>query len=253
MSRMNRRRKAVQRKVLRLKPLLNRLLQGVAVLAVSGLLLAGGWWLNQALSVHSWQISGVAEPLEIAVEKQLNAMKPLDFLHAWPSRLRRQLLDNVPDLADVNIARKLPDRLLIQATPRLPVALWQGAAGEVLLVDGHGEAYRALLAGEMLDLPLLRVAREEIQESVVLLLLLKQKDMARYANLSEWLAAPDGWRLNFERGRCWLLPRGVDAMPRMRDVLVLMQEKRWQSGDWRIDARAATRWFIRKSKLGGMV
>ncbi len=253
MSRLNRRRKTAQRKALRLKPLLHRLMQGMAVLAVGGLLAVGVWSLNQALSVKSWQISGVSEPLEIAMEKQLNTMAPLDLLHAWPSRLRRQLLDNVPDLAEVNIARRLPDRLIIQATPRLPVALWQGAEGEVLLVDGHGEAYRALRAGEMLDLPLLRVAQTEIRESVALLLALKQKDVARYANLSEWLAAADGWRLNFERGRYWLLPRGVEAMPRMQDVLALMQEKRWQSGDWRVDARAATRWFIRKSKLGGMV
>ncbi|MDX8392070.1 MAG: hypothetical protein R8K53_05820 [Mariprofundaceae bacterium] len=253
MIRINRRRKAVQRKVLRLKPLLHRMMQGMTVLAMSGLLMAGGWWLNQALAVRTWQISGVAEPIELAVEAQLNNLPALDLMHTWPSVLRRQLLANVPDLATVNISRQLPDRLVIQATPRMPVALWQGKDDAVMLVDGHGQAYRPLRAGEMIDLPILRVSQAEISESVVLLLMLKQQDIARYANLSEWMAETDGWRLNFQRGRYWLLPRGAEAMPRMQDVLALMREKHWQSGDWRIDARAATRWFIRKSKLGGMV
>ncbi len=253
MSQTNRRRKPAHDKPLRLQSLSRFLLRigmGVLVIAV---LAGGGRWLNQAMTVNTWKIHGVSEALELAVEKQLEAMRPLDLVDAWPPRLRKQLLANVPDIAELNITRQLPDKLEIQATARVPMALWQDAEGGVLLVDGYGTAYRALRTGEALDLPLLRVSKAELAESMSLLVALKQEDAVRYAHLSEWMAEPQGWRLNFERGRCWRLPRGAQAMPRMQGVLALMHDKRWKNGDWRIDARVGSRWFIRKSKSGGMV
>jgi len=252
MSRPNRRRSpdrsvAVRRRVLR------SMARGAFALSVTGLLLATGWWLNQALAVQSWQIHGVSKPLEVAIAEQLNSMQPLDLVQAWPSRLRSRLLSRLPDLAEVNISRHLPDKLEVTATMRMPIALWRDAHGVVQLVDGKGMPYRPLKPGEMLDLPLLRVPAGDIQDSVALLLRLKQMDNARYARLSEWASEEDGWRLNFDRGRCWLLPRGEQAAERIEQVLALMQDSRWKNGDWRIDVRAARRWFIRKSQLGGMV
>jgi len=216
-------------------------------------LIGGGRWLNQAMTVNTWKINGVSEALELDIEKQLEAMRPLDLVKAWPPSLRAAILAKVPDIAALNISRQLPNRLIIQATARVPLALWQNADGGVLLVDGHGTPYRALRAGEAIDLPLLRVAEDELPESTGLLVALKQQDTVRYSHLSEWIAEPQGWRLNFERGRSWQLPRGTEAVPRIRGILALMQNKRWQHGDWRIDARAGSRWFIRKSKSGGMV
>jgi len=252
MSQMNRRRSPAGSHV-SFRRVLRSLLRGVAVLSLVGLLAAAGWWLNQALAVQSWQVHGVPEPMEIAIGEQLNAMQPLDLVHAWPSRLRARLLSSLPDLAEVNISRHLPDRLEIAATMRMPVALWRDAQGVVQLVDGKGSPYRPLKPGDMLDLPLLRMPADDVRESVALLLRLKQMDDARYASLSEWASDEGGWRLNFDRGRCWFLPRGPQAIGRIKQVLALTQDKRWKDGDWRIDVRAATRWFIRKSKLGGMV
>jgi len=252
MSRPNLRRNPARRTVT-LRRILRGLSRGLAVLSLAGLMLAAGWWLNQALTVQSWQIHGVSEPLEISMEEKLKDLQPLDLLHAWPSRLRTHLLSSMPDLAEVNIARRLPDRLEITATMRMPVALWRNAQGAVQLVDGMGTAYRPLKAGEVLDLPFLRVSAEELDESMALLLKLKQMDISRYAHLSEWVSEAGGWKLYFERGRCWLLPRGTQAGERMGQVLALMQDHRWKHGDWRIDVRADSRWFIRKSKPGGMV
>ena len=251
--RSNRRRQSAGKRKQAWRAVLYRLLRVTTALALTAALGGGGWWLNRMLQVESWRIDGVSEPIEIAIEKQLQVMQPLDFVHAWPSRLRQALLANVPDLADVNITRRLPGRLEIVATARQPVAMWQGQGGKVLLVDGFGHAYRPLRAGEMLDMPLLRVSENEIGESVHLLLRLKQLDADRYRQLSEWRSEDDGWRLNFERGRCWMLPRGERAAPRMRAVVALLKQPRWRRGDWRVDARFATRWFIRKSKSGGIV
>lgn len=252
MSQLNRRRPPARSGVSARRALLG-LLRGVAVASVAGLLLAAGWWLNQALTVQSWQIHGVPEQLETAIDRQLGEMRPLDLVHAWPSVLRARLLGSLPDLAEVNIARHLPDRLEISATMRMPVALWSDTSGTVQLVDGKGTAYRPLKAGEGVDLPVLRVPAEEVAESVALMLRLRQMDEARYARLSEWIGEPDGWKLNFDRGRCWLLPRGELAAGRIGQVVALMRDARWKDGDWRVDGRASTRWFIRKSKLGGMV
>lgn len=212
-----------------------------------------GWELNRSLVVRTWQIHGVPEGMQDAIGEQLNQMQPLDLWHAWPSRLQADLLQHLPDLAEVNITRILPDRLEITATMRQPVALWRSKQATVQLVDGQGVAYRPLKAGEMLDLPLLRMPGDDLQEGATLLLRLKQMDAARYARLSELLAEDGGWRLNFDQGRCWLLPRGAQAEPRMQQVLALLHKDPWKEGDWRIDARAASRWFIRKSKSGGMV
>lgn len=251
-SRMNRRR-SPERTPLNLRRMLRGLLRGVAAIGICALFVGTGWWLNRALTVTNWQINGVPEGMEAAIDRQLDAMRPLDLVHAWPASLRRRLLDSLPDLAEVNISRHLPDSLQINASLRMPVALWRDADGVVQLVDGEGKAYRPLKAGDALDLPLLRVSREDVDRSVALLLRLKQVDESRYAALSEWIDEPDGWRLNFDQGRCWLLPRGPVAAKRIAQVDALMQQARWQDGGWRVDVRAPTRWFIRKSKPGGMV
>jgi len=251
--RQTNRRRSPARAPVPVRKVLSGMLRGLSVMSVIGLFAVAGWWFNQALVVKSWQISGLPESLENTMDERLQELQPLDLVHAWPASLRRHLLSTMPDLAEVNIARRLPDRLEIMATVRMPVALWRNAQGTVQLVDGKGAAYRPLRAGEMLDLPLLRVEADELDVGIALLLKLKQVDSASYARLSEWIGEDDGWKLNFDRGRCWLLPRGTFAAQRMEQVIALTQDSRWKNGDWRIDVRATTRWFIRKSKLGGMV
>jgi len=113
--------------------------------------------------------------------------------------------------------------------------------------------YRALRHGEELDLPLLRTSQASLGDAVHILLAMKRESASRYEHLSELMGEGGSWRLNFERGQSWLLPVGSIGDQRMRELIVLMQQKRWRGGNWRVDARLPTRWFIRKSKMGGMV
>lgn len=251
MIRHNRKRRATTGS--RMKHVLKRM--GYLCAGVAGLvfILASGWWLNQAWSVDVWTIRGVPEYLEAAIDTELSTMKTLDFIHAWPSRLRRELLARLPDLADVEITRQLPDRLEVTAKERVPVALWRSRNGKVSLVDGNAVSYRVLRRGEQLDLPLMRTPRSDLNAAVNLLLTVKQENGRRYAHLSELIGEGANWRMNFEQGQSWLLPSGIDSSQRIHGLIALMRQKRWRGGNWRVDARLPTRWFIRKSKIGGVV
>jgi len=249
--RANRKRRAARK--VRMKNMARRMGRLGMGIGVTALFAGGGWWLNQALSVRLWSVHGVPVQLETAIDRALTVMQPLDFIHARPARLRRLLLDRLPDLADVNIARRLPDRLDITASRRIPVAVWQGDGGRIFLVDGRAAPYRKLRKGEHPDLPLLRMPGPDLKEAVRLLLTLKQQNSKAYAQLSEWIGEGRAWRLDFERGQSWLLPHNNDAGRRLRGLLALMQKKRWHGGDWRIDARLPGRWFVRKSKHGGVI
>ncbi|RMD61068.1 MAG: hypothetical protein D6824_08480 [Planctomycetota bacterium] len=162
------------------------------------------------------------------------------------------MLAALPDLADVEITRRLPDRLEIRGVPRRPVALWRASDG-VMLVDGRGTPYRRLGRGEAADLPLVRAPRERLDEAVRLMRGLRRLDARRLKRLSEVIAETDGWRLDFSRGEAWLLPAGPAVERRIRRILALLETRRWRRDAWQVDARQADRWFIRKSRLGGVV
>lgn len=251
MIRSNRKRRPTKKNQVR--PMLKYMSRLCVGMAGVTLVLAGAWWLNQAWSVEEWTIRGVSNPLETAIDIEMNAMKTTDFIHTLPSQLRDRLLSRLPDLDDVNIVRRLPDRLEIVARERVPIVLWLNADGKVSLVDEKGVPYRMLRREEHVDLPLLRTVKLDLNDAVKLILSMKQQHDAHYEHLSELIGEGDYWRLNFERGQSWLLPHGVHNSQRMREIIVLMQQKRWRGGRWRIDARMSERWFIRESKIGGMV
>jgi len=81
----------------------------------------------------------------------------------------------------------------------------------------------------------------------------RRLDARRWKRLSEMIAGTDGWRLDFARGEAWLLPAGPAVEGRIRRMLALLGTPRWRRGAWRVDARLPDRWFIRKSRLGGVV
>ena len=251
MARPNRKRRH-QARAGRIRRALRVVVQATGLAVAMAGLAAGGWWLNGLLTVKTWTIRGASEPVEAAMDEMLARMAPLDLWRAWPGRLRRTLLDRLPDLADVDISRRLPDRLAIRAVMRKPVALWRGGQG-VMLVDAHGEAYRPLRRGEAPDLPLLRAPRERLGEALRLMRAVRTADARRWRRLSEVIADGDGWRLDFARGESWLLPGGDAGVKRVRRMARFLAGGRWRGGAWRVDARLPDRWFIRKSRIGGVV
>jgi len=213
--------------------------------------LSAGWWLNQSMSIRHWKID--ADPmLKQAIDEQLENMPSHDFLRTQPFLLRQQWLANIPDLAEVQVSRILPDSLNIQAQSRVPMALWQDENNDIHLLDNHAEAYRLLRKGESPDLPLLRMDAGNLASAFRLLLSLQQHVAAKTAALSEIRASGRSWQIYFSRGESWLLPQGSEALV-IRRLASILKEPRWQHRNWRIDARAQSRWFIRPARHGGII
>lgn len=246
-----------RRRVARKKRDYRRMLSTVArttlgVAVVAGMVMAGVG-LNRMFSVDRWHISGVSPELAHEIEHQLAKMGSMDFIHSRPAYLCDRLSAAIPDLASVSISRHLPDTLEIKAVPRVPIAFWQGEKGDIWLIDSEGEAYRKLQADEHYDLPLLRMQAQARKQAIALLQALHETAPGRYAALSEFIARFDSWQMDFNHGQSWLLPRGEQAAHDLHKVVALLHDQRLRGGDWKVDARMQTRWFIRKAGQGGVV
>jgi cell division septal protein FtsQ len=207
-------------------------------------------WLNQKWSVTHWDIKAEV-PIKIAIAAQLKHMPSRDFLSTRPDLLRQQWLQRIPDLAAVRITRILPDRLKIQADARVPIALWQDEQSRLYLVDAHGP-YRLLRKGESPDLPLLRMPASELPAAHSMLAALAREDMHRLAALSEIRAGNGHWQIYFSRGVIWLIPQS-DEGSEIQHISSLLKQPRWKGRHWRVDARLASRWFIRPAGHGGVI
>jgi len=207
-------------------------------------------WLNQKWSVTHWDIKAEA-PIRIAIENQLKQMPSRNFLSTRPELLRRQWLQRIPDLAAVRITRILPDRLRIQAEARVPIALWQDEQSRLFLFDVNGP-YRLLRKGESPDLPLLRMPASQLNAAHRMLATLAREDRTRFAALSEIRAANNHWQIYFSRGASWLIPQSNERAE-IQQITSLLKQPRWKGHYWRVDARLASRWFIRPAGRGGVI
>ena len=221
------------------------------LLALVGGTLFSGWWMNRAMSVEKWQIEGDAQ-LKRAIDERLQEMKNRDFLSTRPETLRQIWMQQLPDMASVQITRQLPDTLQIRLLARVPAALWQDEKGQLQLFDDQGNVYRTLRRGESPDLPLLRITRDQLPGAYQLLAVLNNQNVVNVANLSEIRASSRSWQIYFSKGVIWKLPVG-DEQAAVTKLAGLLTQPRWSNRNWRVDARLQTRWFIRPAKYGGVI
>jgi len=205
---------------------------------------------NELLSIQRIVIPRANVELRKAILAEVRT--PLDFIHSRPSRIRNQLLEALPDIAEVQIERRLPHTLIISARQRRPIALWANA-GAIYLVDTKGRSYRRLHPSEDLDLPLLRMPEAMLPEASQLISALVKVDLTRFQHLSECIGEDHDWRLYFDGGLRWLLPRNQKAERVLDRLYHLLNKSRWRDGSWWVDARYSKRWFIRQARHGGMI
>jgi len=98
-------------------------------LGMLSVLLIGGigtclWWLNGALTVTTWSITGDVQ-LKAEIEKKLADMPEKNYLHTRPSALHDAWLASIPDMAEVQINRvpaRHPTHRCQSPRPACPVA-----------------------------------------------------------------------------------------------------------------------------------
>jgi len=220
--------------------------------------LSGIWSLSQSLSIKHWDIYATA-PLKADIEHALSDMNELDFWHSRPALLRKALLNKIPDLADIQIQRQLPNSLVIHVTPRQAIALWfnkdggNKQQGQLYLVDEQGIAYRARKHGESSDLPVLRMQQKHLAAACQWLATLKKEQPQWFARSSELFASPTGWKLNLVAGQQWQIPFGPRGLKNIAQLIHILEQPRWHAGNWRIDTRLEKRWFLRPATHEGVI
>lgn len=97
------------------------------------------------------KISQVLEPLLAGLRWKIVPANAL--LAISPNKIRANLKDVSPVVADVEVQRALPDILKIKIKEREPLAIWS-AAGKFFFVDKRGIAYEEILRSESRDVSL---------------------------------------------------------------------------------------------------
>ncbi|MDQ6989326.1 MAG: hypothetical protein Q9M19_05535 [Mariprofundaceae bacterium] len=226
------------------RPWLQPMLWSLVVLVV----ILSMWRLNQALAVSQWEIQA-EQGLKQQIDDFLSQQEHMDFWSSRASVLQTQLFAAIPDIQDVEVRRVLPDGLFVQAVGRVPLALWTDSQGQaVMLLDYKANAYRALKAGEAVDLPVMRLPKADLQHALKLLRLL-QVDEKRMSALSEVIVEGQRWRLNFGHGEQWQL-HVSNLEQDLQRIMHILEQSRWNSAYWRMDARIPQRWFIRPAMQG---
>lgn len=242
-----RRRKAVVKPVKRPLRWVQPLLRGTLVSSAIILCGFGMWKLNAQLSVSYWDIDAELH-VQRQIEDYLTQQQHRDYWHTRASKLQADLMQRIPDIEHVQVSRVLPDGLLIKAKARKPMALWKNELSkQVMLIDDKGVAYRTLQRGESIDLPILRVEEGQLEMASQVLNTLNQYDVRKLLNLSELVAADEGWRLNFAKGEQWFVEM-ANLEHDVVQVLNILNKPRWAQRHWRIDARIPERWFIRPAR-----
>ncbi|MDX8389596.1 MAG: hypothetical protein R8M38_03805 [Mariprofundaceae bacterium] len=216
-------------------------------------IMGGGMAANTLLTVTHWKVTGSTPHLHAQIETELASMN-LDFIHTSPAEVRKLLIENIADLANAEVERKLPDMLYIRAIAEEPVALWQQQKA-VWILGQSGHAYRQLKSTDHLNLPLVRASASLLPEAVRMLQSLKRQDAFRFGKLSECIAMveADSWQFLFDQRQSWLLTQGGQGEQQMNRLIATLHKKRWRGGQWRVDARLEKRWFFRQAYDGGVI
>jgi len=238
------------------RAVLFRFVQTAGFMLALGAVTAGVLLFNASFHLKSWNIetgSNAPENLRHQVDQAMQSLGNGDFWSTRPSAVREHLLASVADLESVEISRTLMGMLDIRARARTPLGLWKKDNTGIWLVDSHGNAYRPLAQDETADLPLLRLSGSDVQDAAALLQRMQQSQPQFFAHISELGSDGRSWKINFNRGQQWLVPRNHNVSYAINRIGELLDRPRWRNGHWRVDARIDTRWFIRPVRQEGVI
>lgn len=216
-----------------------------------GLVLSGGWrtavdgvTAGFGFTVASIEIQGLAQADSTEISDRIDVSETSSLLMVDAEKARARIAE-IPWVADVQVKKLYPDRIVVNLTERLPFALWQDD-GRVKVVDKTGAVTSEVLETRNAGLPLVvgQGANRRVVEAVDLM---NSVPTIRAKIRAAVLVAERRWNLVTTDGIEILLPEENPGVALAR-VAQLQDAKKLLDRDLvAVDLRVPDRLFVRLS------
>ncbi|OYY91071.1 MAG: cell division protein FtsQ [Sphingomonas sp. 28-66-16] len=245
-----------------LLPVSEATLRRAATLAILALVLAvsvtvGAFFgVPQAIGVAAAEQVGKAgfrvEGIEITGAKRMNAMTVYAVVLEQQSRAMplvdlegvRQKLLGYGWIADAQVSRRLPDKLVVNIVEREPAAVWQNH-GQLTLIDANGVLLEPVALDKMPDLPLVIGEGANLQTPAYRALLDSAPALRPLVRAATWVGNRR-WNLTFETGETLVLPEEEPTRALVKFAELDGARPLLGKGWLRFDMRDPTRLVVRK-------
>ncbi|MCE1236822.1 MAG: cell division protein FtsQ/DivIB [Hyphomicrobiales bacterium] len=216
-----------------------------------GMALSGAWrttldalTAGMGFSVASIEIRGLSEADSTEISDRIDVTQTSSLLMVDADRARTRIAE-IPWVADVEVKKLYPNRIVVDLTERKPFALWQDD-GKVRVVDRNGAVMSEVLETRNAGLPLIvgQGANGRVEEAVALM---NAQPSLRPRIRAAVLVAERRWNLITVDGVEVLLPEENPGAALQR-VADLQASKKLLDRDLVVvDLRVPDRLFVRLS------
>lgn len=254
-------------RLLLMLPVSERTLQRIATWTIMGMIFAGAVGLSTLFGVPQAAALALAEGVGAAgfrvkqiettgarrlseaaiaavVLDQKSRAMPLVDLNEVRARLLRYGW-----VADAQVSRRLPDKLVIHIIERQPVAVWQDH-GQLQLIDAKGVTLEQVAPEKMPDLPLLIGEGANEQVAAYRALLDATPALRPLVKAATWVGNRR-WDLMFTTGETLALPEEMPQRALVKFADIDSNRQLLGRGWVRFDMRDPTRFVVRKPGLAG--
>lgn len=257
------RKQSVIDRVLLMLPVSEAALQRAATLLITGAVLAGLFALSTLFGVPQAASTALAEAvgaagfrvrsIEVKGAARMNTMTVYSAVLDQQSRamplvdlgaVRAKLL-RYGWIADAQVSRRLPDRLVINLVERKEAALWQ-YQGRLMLIDAGGVPLEAVAPEKAPDLPLLIGPGANDQIALYRRLLDSAPALKPVVKAASWVGNRR-WDLLFDSGETLALPEEDPARALVKFAELEGKERLLGRGWARFDLRDPSKLVVRKS------
>lgn len=254
-------------RLLLMLPVSERTLQRIATWTIMGMIFAGavglstlfgvpqaaGLALAEGVGAAGFQVKQIettgarrlseAAIAAVVLDQKSRAM-PLVDLNEVRARLLRYGW-----VADAQVSRRLPDKLVIHIIERQPVAVWQDH-GQLELIDAKGVTLEQVAPEKMPDLPLLIGEGANEQVAAYRALLDATPALRPLVKAATWVGNRR-WDLMFTTGETLALPEEMPQRALVKFADIDNNRQLLGRGWVRFDMRDPTRFVVRKPGLAG--
>lgn len=174
----------------------------------------------------------------VALQQQSRAMPLVDL-----AAVRQKLL-TYGWIADAQVSRRLPDKLVVNIVERTPAAVWQNQ-GQLTLIDADGVLLEPVSVEAMPDLPLVIGPGANRQAPAYRALLDAAPALRPLVKAATWVGNRR-WNLTFETGETLVLPEEAPRRALVKFAELDGAQPLLGKGWLRFDMRDPTRLVVRK-------